>query len=208
MRSHACVRAVRVNPDREYTLRGATDSYDIKGPEGIPVRDWWVVLVWGVVAILLGLLLIVRPGLTTLALVRVMAAFWLMGGFFDVLGSLLYREEGSGARMLLGIVSMLAGGLLLANSLIGTAILVSIQYYMLGFIALIYGIVMMLKQGARARWSWGQFVLGMLQAFIGIMLLAHPTVGILGFLSALGVLIMMGGVLAILLSFQVRRAAM
>jgi uncharacterized membrane protein HdeD (DUF308 family) len=45
----------------------------------------------------------------------------------------------------------------------------------------------------------------MLQALIGIVLLAHPTVGILGFLAALAVLIMVGGVLAVLLSFQMRR---
>jgi uncharacterized membrane protein HdeD (DUF308 family) len=189
-------------------LASTRDSFDLEGPEGIPVRDWWVVLIWGIVALLLGLMLLLRPGFTTISLVRVMAAFWVIGGFFDVLGSLLYREEGAGARLLLGIISMLVGALLLANSVLGTAILVSVQYYLLGFIALIYGIVMMLKQGARTRWSWGQFVLGMLQAFIGIMLLAHPTVGILGFLAALGVLIMLGGILAILLSFQVRRAAL
>ncbi len=184
----------------------AGDSFGPPAPETTPTRDWWVVLLWGIAAFLLGLLLLVRPGLTTSALVRVMAVFWLVGGFFDVLGALLYREEGSGARLLLGVISMIAGALLLANSLIGAAIVVSVQYYVLGFVALIYGIVMMLKQGTGARWSWGQFVLGMLQAVIGIVLLAHPSVGILGFLAALGILIMAGGIMAIALSFQVRRA--
>jgi uncharacterized membrane protein HdeD (DUF308 family) len=177
----------------------------VGNPEAIPARDWWVILLWGLAALLLGLFLLVRPGMTALLLVRVMAVFWLLGGFFDVLAALRYREDGTGARLLLGVISMLAGGLLLANSLMASAILVSVQYYMLGFIALIYGIVMMLKQDARTRWSWGQFVLGMLQALIGIMLLAHPTVDILGFLAALGVLIMIGGVLAVLLSFQVHQ---
>ena len=181
-------------------------TYGMDEPGAIPTRDWWVVLVWGIASALLGLLLIVRPGLTTITLVRVMAAFWLIGGFFDVLGALLYREEGSGARLLLGVISMIAGALLLANALVGTAIVVSVQYYVLGFVALIYGTIMMLKQGTGARWSWGQFVLGMLQSLIGIVLLAHPSVGILGFLAALGVLIMAGGIMAILLSFQVRHS--
>jgi uncharacterized membrane protein HdeD (DUF308 family) len=181
------------------------DSFGPGQASAMPARDWWVVLLWGVAAFLLGLFLLIRPGITTITLVRVMAFFWLVGGFFDVVASLAYREEGSGARLLLGVISMIAGGLLLANALLGSAIVVSVQYYVLGFIALIYGMVMMLKQGSGTRWSWGQFVLGMLQALIGIVLLAHPTVGILGFLAALAVLIMVGGVLAVLLSFQMRR---
>ena len=86
----------------------AGDTFGQAAPETVPSRDWWVVLLWGVAAFLLGLLLLVRPGITTLTLVRVMAIFWLVGGFFDVLGALLYREEGSGARLLLGVISMIA----------------------------------------------------------------------------------------------------
>ena len=186
-------------------VRGAGESFGVGNSEAIPARDWWVVLIWGVAALLLGLFLLMRPGITALLLVRVMAVFWLIGGFFDVLAALYYRRESSSARLLLGVISMLAGGLLLANSLMASAILVSVQYYVLGVIALAYGIVMMLKQDASMGWSWGQFVLGMLQALIGIMLLAHPAVGILGFLAALGVLIMIGGILAMLLSFRLRR---
>ncbi len=58
---------------------------------------WWVVLLEGIAAVVIGILLLTAPGITLLALVQVTGFFWLIGlavlpfvlGAFSFIGGIL-----------------------------------------------------------------------------------------------------------------------
>ena len=69
---------------------------------------WWVVLLEGIIAILIGLFLLYKPAVTTIFLLQILGIFWLAEGILSVIGALIF----SGNRLwklLSGIMSIIAG---------------------------------------------------------------------------------------------------
>lgn len=76
--------------------------------------DWWVLLLVGVVSIGAGLLAALRPGLTALALVIVIAANALLGGALDIALAVRLRKFIKGEWLLmLSAATSIAFGLLM-----------------------------------------------------------------------------------------------
>ena len=105
-------------------------------------KNWWLLLLWGVSMIVLGLYLIFQPGMTAVILVQVMAVFWLVGGAFDVINGVLNKEDPQRVwRIIGGLVSIIAGGIILLNPLLGTFITLAFQYYLLAIGAIFIGVI-------------------------------------------------------------------
>ena len=51
--------------------------------EGMSV-PWWLVLLEGIAAVIIGIFLLTSPGITLFALVQVTGFFWLIGGIFRI----------------------------------------------------------------------------------------------------------------------------
>lgn len=171
---------------------------------------WWVILLWGIATMIIGVYLLVRPGVTALVLVQFMGAYWFVGGVFDLFGALTQRAlTQRGWRILGAVVNILAGLAILANPLMGTIFTVGFMYYILAISALVNGVINMLV-GSQARglgareWSWSGFLLGLLQLIIGIFLLTHPLVGALSLVPLLGALTLIGGIATIVIAFRLR----
>ena len=170
-------------------------------------RNWWLLLLWGVSMIILGLYLILQPGMTAVVLVQVMAVFWLVGGAFDVADAVLNKADPQRVwRIVGGLIGIIAGGIILINPLLGTFITVAFQYYLLAIGAIILGAINIAgwNRTPGSHWSWGTTLLGVLQVLIGLFLIAHPIIGILALLTVFGVLAIVAGVGAIFASFRVK----
>jgi uncharacterized membrane protein HdeD (DUF308 family) len=166
-------------------------------------RNWWQLLLWGIAAVLLGIFLLAQPQMTAVFLIQVMAWFWLFGGLVDVIGSLMRREPGWGWRLALGALSVVAALLILASPFMGALIVVGFQYYILAFTALVIGLATMFGAFSRG-FSWGHFLLGLLQVGLAIYLVLNPTSGVLALLWVVGILAIAGGVASIIAAFQAR----
>jgi len=57
------------------------------------------------------------------------------------------------------------------------------------------------------QWSWGNFLLGVLEVLLGIFLLFRPLLGIFTLLWLTAILAIIGGVLLIVESFRVKGQA-
>jgi uncharacterized membrane protein HdeD (DUF308 family) len=170
-------------------------------------KNWWLLLFWGVAMIILGLYLIFQPGMTALVLVQVMAVFWVVGGIFDVAGAIVNsQDEHRLWRIVTGIISIVAGGIILLNPLFGTFLVLTFQFYLLAFGAIIIGIINIVgwNRTPGSHWSLGSTLLGILQVLIGIFLLAHPIFGVLALLTVFGVLAIVAGAGAIAMSWRVK----
>jgi uncharacterized membrane protein HdeD (DUF308 family) len=167
-----------------------------------PNRGRGVVALWGLSTFLLGLWLLSHQQITTVGFVRLMAAYWVIGGILEIGGAVSYRVDGSGARLVLGILSSLAGAVVLSNVQLGTAMIVSVQYYLLAFVAVLCGLAMIADQGSTGWWSWGRLVIGIVQAAFGIALYTHPSLSILPFVNVLGILGIASGFFACVLTLE------
>ena len=101
---------------------------------------WWMLLLWGLAGILVGLLTFVMPHLTALALLMVIAAWAILVGVMQVMAAWRLRKEITGEWLLGlgGLLSILFGALMAWNPGAGAlAVLWLIATY-----AFIFGVLM------------------------------------------------------------------
>jgi uncharacterized membrane protein HdeD (DUF308 family) len=165
---------------------------------------WWLPLLFGLSAIALGLLLLVRPGMTALILVVVMGVYWLIEGVVDVILALVHRAPHWGWRLASGIISALAGLFILAYPIAGTVLTVVLLFWVLVIGAIVSGILNIIHGLQAATRSWWTVLLGVLKIVLALLLLENPLVGTLALVPALGILAIVNGIVAIVWAFQFR----
>jgi len=176
-------------------------------------ESWWMVLVWGIASIILGLFLLFSPQMTTVVLVQIMGAFWLVGGVIDVFGSLRHREKrGWGWKLIGAIIGIIVGFLVLINPYTGAWLAATFALYLLAFSAIMNGFVNMffgnaVRTGVGGGWSWGSFFLGLLQLILGLFLLFNPVPGVLALAWIIGIVLIVFGVMGVFFSFQIKGLA-
>lgn len=170
-------------------------------------KHWWLFLVEGILIILLGILLLMNPAMTTTVLVQFLGAFWVVGGIIDLVGSLMHRSGSWGWRLAAAILGIIAGMVVLFWPLVSTAVIVLFLFYVLIIGAIVSGAINIIAGLRGPGTSWGHFFWGLLQVVLGIFLLFRPAVGAVGFIYALALFAIMGGVLMIVLAFRARSAA-
>jgi uncharacterized membrane protein HdeD (DUF308 family) len=104
-------------------------------------EDWWVVLLEGVVAVLFGVLVFMRPGMTSLALLYLIGAWAVVTGALRVVMAIYLRREihGEGWLAAGGILSILFGVLMFASPATGALALL----FVIGAWALVQGASML-----------------------------------------------------------------
>jgi uncharacterized membrane protein HdeD (DUF308 family) len=104
-------------------------------------RPWGMLLLEGICGIAAGILAFVWTGITALALIYVIAAWAIVTGFFEIAAAVNLRQiiEGEWLLGLSGVLSVFLGVVLIARPNAGMVAWV----WMLGFYALLYGIVML-----------------------------------------------------------------
>ena len=108
--------------------------------ESVP---WWVVLLQGIAAIIIGFFLVSRPAAGAIFLVQVLGWYWLITGIISLV-MIFVDSTGWGWKLVIGILGIIAGLYIIRNPLQGTlvamstfVILVAIQGIIIGVINLI-----------------------------------------------------------------------
>src|SRR5919206_1882030 len=92
---------------------------------------WWLVLLEGIAAVIIGLFLITAPGITLLFLVQVAGFFWLIGGILRVVSIFVDRSLW-GWKLVGGVIGILAGIVVLQHPLWSTLLLPAVFVIILG----------------------------------------------------------------------------
>jgi len=163
---------------------------------------WWLPLVQGIAAVVIGLLLIFMPAKTTVVLVLFLGWWWLISGIFEI-GSIFVDRTAWGWRLFTGLLSVLAGAYIIGAPLVGAAVVVGIATLMLGINGMIIGIADIIKatQGA----GWGKGVLGVLSFIFGAVIAFNFTSFMLALPWIWGIFAVAGGIAAIVMAFQLRK---
>ena len=178
-----------------------TTTTDTAENEGMPV-PWWLVLLEGIAAVIIGIFLLTSPGITLFALVQFTGFFWLIGGIFRIV-SIFVDSSSWGWNLLGGIIGILAGLVVLQHPLWSTLLLPAVYVVILGIQGIILGgasLVMAFRGG-----GWGTGILGVLSIVLGVVLLLNPLfIGIAVLPFVLGALALFGGIIAIVAAWMMR----
>jgi uncharacterized membrane protein HdeD (DUF308 family) len=164
---------------------------------------WWLVLLKGIAALLLGLLLVTAPESTLALLVVFLGAYWFVDGIFSLVEIFVGESEIHWGWLLLrAILGVLAGLLVLRHPLYSSLLVPTVLVVILGMEGVLMGIISMIQgfkgDGAPA------VILGILHILFGIILLANPMFGVAALSFVLGALGIVGGIILIVNAFRLR----
>jgi uncharacterized membrane protein HdeD (DUF308 family) len=169
-----------------------------------PRRAWPLVAVRGVFAVLFGILTLVWPGVTVLALAIVFGVYAL----FDGVGAIVQAfRPGDGAQRaayaLLGVLGLIAGVL----ALVWPGATVVVVTTLVGAWAVVTGIAEIVAAVRLRKQITGEaflIIAGVLSVVAGILVLVHPIAGAFGIAVLIGVYALLYGVMLVVLAFRLR----
>ena len=167
-------------------------------------NPWWLLLLGGILNIIVGILLLANPGKTTLALVWVLGLYWLIQGLFGIVGMFL-DHSAWGWKLFTGILSILAGILVMRHPIASAVAIPQIAVLLLGIQGLVSGAIMLVM--AFKGGGWGMGILGVVSIIFGIILiLAFGELGTAAvFIWVVGIFALVGGIVQIFQAFRQRQ---
>jgi uncharacterized membrane protein HdeD (DUF308 family) len=161
---------------------------------------WWLVLLEGLAALIIGIFLLARPIGTTIFLVSVLGWYWLITGILSLLTLFMDRTDQIW-KLVGGILGIIVGILVIEQPLISAIIVPATFVLVIGVMGICYGFISLfwaLKTG------WGAAIMGLLSIVFGLLLIGAPWVGIELLVLVLAVLGIVGGITAIYMAFKMR----
>ncbi|MEM9800786.1 MAG: HdeD family acid-resistance protein [Planctomycetota bacterium] len=175
-----------------------------EGADKLCRRAWWTFLIGGIASVIFGVLAFINPGVALTVLAMYFAAYVLVDGVVNVVGSIQNRDaDGWWVMLLLGILGIAVGGYALLNP----ALSIGAFIYVVAFMAILTGF-MLLSLGFKVRKAvegeWMLYLTGALSIVVGGLIAANPVAGsvsIIYFIAGWAVLI---GILKIVIGFKVK----
>lgn len=164
---------------------------------------WWLLLVQGIIALILGIALLSYPVETLMVIIVFLGAYWCASAIFTLF-SLAVDKSHWGMKLVLGILGLILGILILAYPLYSTFVVPYIFVIIVGVLAMFYGFIAL--YGAFTGKGWGIGLLGLLSIIFGLIILANPIASTIAVPFVFGMLGIVFGLAAIIGSFMLRSA--
>jgi uncharacterized membrane protein HdeD (DUF308 family) len=176
----------------------ATAQVSRADSQGVP---WWLVLLEGISLIILGILLLLKPGMTTIVFIQFLGIYWLVAGLFKII-SIFLDSSMWGWKLFAGILGIIAGIIVLRHPVWSPFVVGATLIIILGIQGIIYGGIGLFQAFKGAGWGVG--ILGAVSIVFGIYLLANLQAATLVLPWVVGVLAIVGGIAAIVVAFRIR----
>ena len=165
---------------------------------------WWLVLIEGLAAVLIGFMLLANPLQTSNILVWTIGLFWLISGIISIIRIFTDRSHW-GWKLFSGVIGIIAGWFLITNIGDGATLAFGLAVVLImaiqGIIMGIAGLIEAFRGG-----GWGPGIMGGLAIVIGILLLGNIYAATLVLPWVIGIFAIVGGIFAIIMSFRLRKA--
>ena len=117
---------------------------------------WWVVLIEGIAAIIIGILLLVNPRITTVVLIQFLGIYWFIVGIIDIV-RIFMDSSMWGWKLFSGIIGILAGIAIINYPLWASVLVPTVLVWVFGFFGIIIGVIGLIQAFQGAGWvlvSW------------------------------------------------------
>lgn len=175
---------------------GIQRMFTLEEHVGLP---WWMVLLEGLAAVIIGVLLLTSPGITTLVLVQVLGFYWLIVGILALV-SLFVDRSLWGWKLCSGLLGILSGLVIIRHPLWSALLIPTLLVIVLAVQSLLQGVIKMVE--AFRGGGFGAIVLGILNILLGVLLLSAPLMAAFVLPLVVGIFALIGGVAAIFGAFR------
>jgi uncharacterized membrane protein HdeD (DUF308 family) len=168
-------------------------------------RNWWVLLLRGICALLFGLMAFAWPGITLTALIILFGVYALLDGLVAVALALSGKADGRAwwEMLTVGLLGIAAGvATFIWPALTAVVLLVMIAIW--SILRGIFEIAASIKLCKVIEHEWLLGTAGVLSIAFGVVLLMRPMLGALAVMWIIGAYAILFGVIAIALSLRLR----
>lgn len=162
---------------------------------------WWLFVVFGLLTLAAGIILIVWPGPSLVTIAVIIGIFLLVDGVIDVILSIAGKGEGRGLVAVLGVLSIIAGLIMVKHPFSALAVLVII----VGIWFIVAGVVRFISAFSGEEGRGTNLVVGILDVLAGIVVLAWPDLSLKTLAVLAGIVFVMRGVAFVWGGLQVRK---
>jgi uncharacterized membrane protein HdeD (DUF308 family) len=163
-------------------------------------KNWWLFLILGLVSVIAGILAIVYPGITLLALGIFAGISLLMIGVMNVVEAIAGDSESRALSAILGVLALLAGLVCLRRP--GESLLAIV--IVLGFWLIVSGVVAFVSAFGRLEDRALMLGLAILDIILGILILALPHLSLVTLAVLFAISLLARGVFAVITAFKLR----
>ena len=169
-------------------------------------RNWWLVLLRGIAAIIFGFLAWAWPGVTLITLVLFWGAYALVDGVAALIGGWKTKDHGKPmwAVVLIGILGIVAGILtFLWPGITAIALLMLIAAW--AIVNGVFEIAAAIRLRKEIQNEWLLILSGVLSVAFGVLMILNPGAGAMAVLWLIGAFAVAYGALLVFLSFKLKR---
>ena len=170
-------------------------------------RNWWVLALRGLCAIIFGILAFAWPAITLKVLVLLYGAYALVEGILSIVAA-VSKREGSGlpwwALLLEGLLGIAAGIVTLAWPKI-TALFLLFLIAAWAIVAGIFEIIAAIRLRKEIEGELWLALSGIVSVIFGVLLFVRPGTGALTVVWLIGVYAVFFGILQLVLAFKLKR---
>jgi uncharacterized membrane protein HdeD (DUF308 family) len=165
-------------------------------------RNWWLFLVVGLVSVVAGLLAIVYPDITLLALGIFAGVGLLFSGAIDIAEAISGEPDSRVLAAIVGVLSVVAGLICLRRP--GESLLAIVV--VLGIYLVVAGIVRFIRAFSTLEDRPAQMGLGIIDAILGILILSLPGLSLVTLAILFAISLLVRGAFLVALAFRLREA--
>jgi len=169
-------------------------------------RNWWVVGLRGLLALLFGVLVFFWPGISLVMLVLLFGAYALLDGVFAIVSSVraAKRQKRWWLFLLQGITGIIVG----IGAVIWPGITALVLLYIIAAWAIVTGVFEIVAAVQLRKEIEGEWLLalgGIASVVFGVLLVGFPSAGALAVVWLIGAYSMLFGILFMILAFRLRQ---
>jgi len=162
---------------------------------------WWLVVLFGVAVLGVGVFFVASPHETLSTFTVIAGILLLVDGVLAILASIFGRGEGRGLLAMIGVLSAIAGLVLIKKPFETLVVFVLI----FGVWLIAAGVVRLVVAFGEPEGRAGNIAIAILDAIAGIVILSWPAPSLATLAVIIGIVLMFRGVLWVLAGWQLRR---
>ena len=162
---------------------------------------WWLPALFGVVTLGVGVFFVVSPHETLSTFTVIAGIFLLFDGVLAIFGSIFGKGEGRGLLALIGVLSAIAGLVLIKkpfDTLVVFTLIVGVWFVVAGIVRFVVALGSPEGRG-------GNILTAILDLIAGILILAWPDLGLATVAVIIGIVLIMRGALFIVAGWQLHK---
>jgi uncharacterized membrane protein HdeD (DUF308 family) len=128
----------------------------------LPHIHWWLILLEGIAAFVVGILILAAPGISALALTTLLGAYWFVSGIFSLVSIFTSRKSWVW-KLVSGILGVAAGLIVLQYPMFSAILAPAVVGIWLGIDGILIGVMRLIMSHRGAGWGVG--ILGIVSVF-------------------------------------------